>query len=401
MGLKARKRRPIARLEARLSGRVPAMTVEAQVRGGRSAYEDLLAAEDVRRDLVLSGKDLWSLGPGASSQLLATWCAFALQTLGEELVKSEYEAEPRLAGYLPVMTANQAGAFLDAGRAWSARARRAAADPGYDVAEEVRLPAELPTWARRGPCPATHIQAMVTAAKVLRDRAQVALEDFSKTPVPEGRSGTAERFQGLYAEADAAVGQGEQMWRPGRYQPLHRAVEETLSKALAQLFCLGQLLARPMLLEGATGPGSAQAVDRLPGQAGFDPWCLSDPGARQALHTDPTARAALEHLWAADPDPAATLALADEVRQRVADGSVAPDPGGNYYYCSPWPTVYIVARPVVIGGRSLSPGQQFTLEVCSGERDGQARFRRGLLVEDFRPTSQLGYCGQQMNSGGC
>lgn len=388
---------PAVRMVAWLSGRVRATTVEADLHAGMAAYDDLSAAEDLRRDLAWSGADLWSLEAGPSSQLLATWCAFALQTLGEQLVASEYAARPRLFGYLPAMTAQQATVFFDAGRSWSARARRAAADPGYDIAAELDLPAGLPTWRRMEPCPATHVEAMLAAGRALRDRGQVALADFSATTVPAGKEGVAECLGGLFAQADAGVDQAEHMWRPSSDQALHRVVESTLRGALDQLFRLGQLLARPSLLEAAGPNRPGRAASRLPGESGFDPWCLSDPAAVRSLRGDSAARLALEHLWRSDPDPAATLALFEEVVQKAADGAIAPsDAEGSYYYCTPWPTIYVVRRPVAIAGRDLLPGERFTLEVCVGGADagGGNGFRRELLVRSFRPTSELGFCDQ-------
>lgn len=396
--------RVTARLAARLSGRMPATTVEALLRAGEAAYEDLFTAEELRHGLVVANQDLWSLGAGVSSQFVATWCAFALQTLGEELVKSEYAAEPRLAGYLPAMTAEQAGAFLDAAGTWSARARRAAADQGYDLAAEVRLPAPLPSWRRTGPCTNTHIGAMLAAARALRDRAQAALADFCALPAPAEHAGAADRLRGVYAEAEAAIGQAGQMWAPSRDQHLHQAVEGTLDAALGQLFWLGQVLARPRLLDpGGSAAGSAARARPLPGEPGFDPWCLTDPAACRSLADDPAARSALEHLWRNDPNPAATLALAAEVEEEVARGTVRADGDGSYYYCTPWPPIYTVRRPVSIANHNFAAGQQFTLDICvGGHHDGTPGFRRGLLAQSFQPASRLGYCDQMERApGGC
>ncbi|MBF6557991.1 MAG: hypothetical protein IVW52_17935 [Acidimicrobiales bacterium] len=391
------KSRPVARLAARLAGRVPAATVEAYLRAGSAVYDDFFAAEALRRDLVASGTDLWSLGAGPSSQLLATWCAFGLQTLGERLVASENAASPRMAGYLPAMTAEQASVFLDAGRTWSARARRAVADAGYDLADEVRLPATLPVWKRMEPCPPTHVEAMLAAAQALSDRGQAALADFCGSSIPAEHTGTADQLRGLYAQADAAIGQAEQMWRPSRYQPLHRAVEDALRDALDQLFRLGQVLARPSLLGADGAKGAGRGRHRMPGEPGFDPWCLSDSAAARSLGGDLAAKRALEHLWGSDPDPAATLALLETVEQEADDGSITgSDESGSYYYCTPWPTIYTVRRPVTIAGHNLTPGEQFTLDICVGGHMGRAPgFHRDLLVQNFHPTSRLRYCDQE------
>ena len=207
----------------------------------------------------------------------------------------------------------------------------------------------------------------------------------------------AARLRGLYAQADAAISQAEQMWRPSGDQPLHHSVKSALRDALDQLFRLGQLLARPALLDAPAasgGPGRARA---LPGQAGFDPWCLTDPDAARSLRHDPHARPALEHLWSNDPDPAATLALQDEVEQAAADGAITRnDRSGGYYDCTPWPTIYTTRRPVTLAGHTLTPSQQFTLDVCVGEHNARGSgFHRDLLIATFSPSRHTRYCDQQ------
>jgi hypothetical protein len=87
---------------------VDAATVEAYRRAGAAAYSDQSDAEQVRTDLVLAGRSLWTARPDQASQLLCAWNAFALQTLGDALVEADYRADPHTAGYLPSVTAQQA-----------------------------------------------------------------------------------------------------------------------------------------------------------------------------------------------------------------------------------------------------------------------------------------------------
>ncbi len=75
-----------------------------------------------------------------------------LRTLGDELVEPDYRADPRTIGNLPQVTAERAAAFLREVESWSARSRRAAADPAYDVFTEIALPAQLPGWVDAEPC---------------------------------------------------------------------------------------------------------------------------------------------------------------------------------------------------------------------------------------------------------
>ena len=86
-------------------------------------------------------------------------------------VEADYRADPRTAGFLPPVTAEQAAAFLGEVEHWSARARRAASDASYDVAAEIAVSAPLPAWVKEEPCPRTHLTAMLEAARAMRGRA--------------------------------------------------------------------------------------------------------------------------------------------------------------------------------------------------------------------------------------
>ena len=54
-------------------------------------------------------------------------------------------------------------------------------------------------------------------------------------------------------------------------------------------------------------PVSARPL-ALPGQPGFDLWCLTDPYTRAYWQQDPAACMAIAMLWRVDPAPARTLA---------------------------------------------------------------------------------------------
>jgi len=91
----------MTRLAAAMHGEVSAATVEAYRRAGAAAYQDIMDAEQLRASLTASGTGLWGASPAQASQLLCAWNAFALQTLGDELVEADYRADPRTTGFLP------------------------------------------------------------------------------------------------------------------------------------------------------------------------------------------------------------------------------------------------------------------------------------------------------------
>ena len=388
----------MTRLAAAMRGEVAATTVDAYRRAGAAAYQDLADAEQLRADLAVSGGSMWTARPDQASQLLCAWNAFALQTLGDELVEADYQADPRTVGFLPPVTAEQAAAFLGEVEHWSARARRAASDQTYDVTAEIAVPAALPEWAKVEPCPRAHLTAMLAAARAMRGRAEAALDDLAKAEPPQGKAGAASRLKGMAAEADSVTSFGESLWSPDAAGEVHEKVENSLRRGIAAYYRLGQLLAMPALLDRPEIAATPVTWPRLPlpGQAGFDPWCLTDPASRTRWQRDPAARRAIDTLWLYDPDPAATLAIQSQIDAAVAGGSVVPGAtigqAASHYYCCPWSSIYQVRRLVTIAGQRLRPMQQFTFDVSAEEMAEGGQFTRRLLPGPFHTTSEVDYC---------
>lgn len=392
--------RLVTRLAAALRGEISATTIEALRRAGRGVYGDLMLADSLREQQAMQGIDVWSMAPGARSQFLCTWNAYALQTLGEAFIDADYAADLQTVGYLPPVTAEQAARFLGEVEYWSAAARRAAADPGFDVTTARILPAPLPPWADVEPCPVPHLQAMLASAQAMHERAEHALADFTRAGVPADRTQDAATLAGLAADADSALDYAAGLYSPGASEQVHQRTENSLRRAIEGYYRLVQLLAMPELLRRPeveavtvvpTGPG------RLPGQPGFDPWVLTDPASRANWQQDRAAVRAIENLWYHDPDPAATLAIQAQIDAAVRAGhvevGVTPDGEtiGNYF-CCPWSAVYLVRRPVIIDRRRLRPGQQFTFDVSAEEIFEGGSFKRQLLVGPFSPTREIDYC---------
>jgi hypothetical protein len=381
------------RLAAAMQGEVAATTVDAYRRAGAAAYQDLLDAEQLRADLTASGGTVWTTQPSQASQLLCAWNAFALQTLGDELVEAATRADPGTAGYLPPVTAEQAAAFLGEVGHWSARARRAASDETYDVRGEISLPARLPAWVKAEPCPPVHLKAMLAAARAMRGRAEAALDDLVKTPPPDGHADVVSRLRGLAAETDSVVSFGESMWNPDSGREANEQVEDALRRGISAYYRLGQWLAMPTLVgrpEQAPAPVTGLRPP-LPGQHGFDPWCLTDPASLSHWQHDHAARQAVSLLWQCDPDPAATLGIQAEIDAAAAEGSVVliatiSQMPSHYSRC-PWSAIYLVRHPVTIAGQALRPMQQFTFDVSADRFERGGPFVRRLLLGPFHPAA--------------
>ncbi|NJL42530.1 MAG: hypothetical protein HC935_02285 [Pseudanabaena sp. SU_2_4] len=61
----------------------------------------------------------------------------------------------------------------------------------------------------------------------------------------------------------------------------------------------------------------------LPGQPGFDPWCLTDSVAYAKLYDNPKAIEAIAALWKCDPEPEKTLAIQTEIIAALWWGDIA------------------------------------------------------------------------------
>lgn len=387
----------MTKMRASLGGERDAALIEALRTAGRVAYDELMAAEKLRAELTAAGSSLWDAPVAVSSQLLAAWNAFVLQTLGETFLDADYTANPGTVGFVPPVTYDQASRWLAAVEGWVSRARQARVNPDYDISLELALPASLPPWAEVDPCPPEHLSALLATIPPVREHVEVALFALERVGIPDERRKAVNRLKQLAAEAAAATDYALGLRTTRHNATLHELIESNLKRALELWFHAGQLAAMPRLLDNyrALRPAARPDIATLPGGARFDPWCLTDPATLRRWQHDRRAIQAIKELWEWDPDPTATLALKAEVDAAVAAGDVdflkAPAGGTCYYEC-PWSPLYEVRRPVTIAGRPLRVLQQFTLEIAADDMPRGLPFRRGLILGPFRMTSEVEYC---------
>jgi hypothetical protein len=387
----------MTKMRATLGGERDATLLEALRAAGRVAFDELISAEKVRDEISAAGSSVWDAPVAVSSQLLAAWNAFVLQTLGETFLNADYTANPGTVGFVPPVTYDQTSRWFAAVEGWVSRARQARVNPDYDISHELALPASLPPWAEVEPCPPEHLSALLAAIPPVREHVDVALFALEKAGVPEKRRKAVNRLKQMAAEAAAATDYAVGLRTQRHNASLHELIENNLKQALELWFHVGQLAAMPRLLDNyrAQRPAARPDVSMLPGGARFDPWCLTDPLTRGRWQRDRRAVQAIKELWEWDPDPAATLALKAQIDAAVAGGDVVrmtgPGNGTCYYEC-PWSALYEVRRPVYIAGRSLGVLQQFTLEAAADDMPRGRPFRRGIILGPFHRTSEVEYC---------
>lgn len=388
------------RVVSRLHGEIPADTLEAYRRASLPVHDLLHQAEQARATAQLEGKSAWAVAANVQAEMLCAWNAFVLQSLGNEFLDADYHDNPKTKGYVPPITAGQVMAFYSEVEAWLNRAQQATSNPDYRL--DVRVPANLPPWSEVEPCPNSHLHGMLNAMRAIRDHAAGAMNFLRSAQVSDpDQQAQMNRIQQLDAAANTKARYAEDLHGGAPSREMHERVEPHIKESIEHFYKLGQWIAMPSLAvdrrgSGTRGPAAATGVLALPGEPGFDPWCMTDPRSVAEWQRDPEARRAIQQLWEADPDPRLTLGIQNEILQAERGEEIRPALGAGgvplgHFFCCPWQTIYEVLEPVTIGGRRLSPRQQFVFDVSAeGTRLG-VPFKREISVGRFASTDRAEY----------
>jgi hypothetical protein len=387
------------RLLCLVKGEVSANALEAYRRASLAVFELLDQAEHERLTAAADGMNAWTMPPAKQAELVCSWNAFVLQTLGNAFLDADYRDDPATAGFVPPITADQVLAFYTPVEQWLTRAQQAHADSNYRL--DVGVPADLPAWSEVEPCPNSHLHGMLHAMQAIRDHAQAAMNDLENAKdLTKEQEAERSTIRGLFAAASSKARYADDMHRQNPSREVHELIEEHLKVAIDQFYRLGQLAAMPQLVsqKAVVPPKSAEPVKRptMPGEPGFDVWCLTDSMAQRNYAKDREAKKALETMWRLDPDPARTLAIKAEIAAAYTRGDItmAKTTKGErvgYFFCAPWGSIYSVVRPVTLGGVKLTTLQQFVFDVTAEGFYRGVPFRRQIKVGNFQPTDEFEY----------
>lgn len=390
------------RFSALIQGEVAADTLEAYRRAGQVVYDLIDTVEERRLDLKIRGVDPWETEPATQAELLSAWNAFSLQTLGDQFLDADYQANPSTSGFVPLVTGQQVFAFYRQVEGWLSRARQAQTNDGYRL--DVAVPTSLPPWSEVEPCPRAHLDGMIGACHGIQRYAEAAFGIF-KQAAPAHQQQAVQKVGQILVDATTKTTYAEQLLLGHVSQDLHEQVEQYAKGAIERYYLLGQYLAMPSLIEhpqkqpALHSPTPSTGYQKLPGpgEPGFDPWCLTDPVSRPTWKKDRAARRAIESLWRFDPEPQRTLAIQADIDRALARGDTAyaTDRSGNRlgpYFCCPWSSIYTVRRHVTIGGMPLRPMQEFTFDVSAEDVMRGGAFRREVLPGSFQETDDVDYC---------
>jgi len=127
----------------------------------------------------------------------------------------------------------------------------------------------------------------------------------------------------------------------------------------------------------ASGDSGAHPTAGIPGRpSDADMWRLTAAFQRPQRRANPADVEKLRQLWCADPDPASTIAVHEELLAAVRAGTVRQQGDEGLRDC-PWSQVYVAVNRVTIGGVQLKRNEKFALEV--GLTGGTFKRRIGRL----------------------
>lgn len=387
------------RMVSRLHGEIPADTLEAYRRASLAVHDLLHQGDGVRAQGKLDGKTAWTLPANIQAELLCTWNAFVLQVLGNDFLDADYHDNPSTRGFVPPITSDQVLRFYTQVEGWLNRGQQAHSNPDYKL--DVQVPAQLPPWSEVEPCPNSHLHGMLHAMRTIRDHAATAMQFLGDAPPTEkDQLANYNSIQQLHAAAITKARYSEDLHGTDPSPDMHDRVEPHIKESIESFYKLGQWIAMPRLAVPEPSVTTAPPIQKkglpLPGDIGFDPWCLTDPQTRERWERDPEARTAIKTLWQLNPDPAKTVRIQAEINEALRRGDIqrALDRNGRpfgHFFCCPWAPIYEVARPVTLGGEHLRTMQQFVFDVTAEGVNLGHKFTCELMVGNFQPTDQTEY----------
>jgi len=354
----------------------------------------------MRAQAKLEEKTAWTLPANFQAEMLCAWNAFVLQSLGNEFLDADYRDNPETKGYVPPITSDQVMRFYSQVEGWLNRAQQAHANPDYKL--DVQVPADLPPWSEVEPCPNSHLHGMLHAMRTIRDHAETAMMFLGESP-PEDKQMQAQynSINQLHASAITKARYSEDLHGTDPSPEMHERVEPHIKECIEHFYRLGQLVAMPQLavkqpMVTKAPPKPTKPKGAMPGDPGFDPWCMTAEWAREAFQRDPQAREAIRTLWDMDPNPARTLDIHEDIREALSRGDIrhARRPDGTqlgHFFCCPWQPIYEVLRPVTLDGTHLRAMQTFVFDVTAEGLNLGNPFTREIMVGSFSPTNRTEY----------
>lgn len=360
-----------------LHNEVDASPLEAYQRVGSIVFERLIAGQLLYQELIAQGLDRWTIPVHYQLQQLCLWNAFVLQTLGDQLLQTDYRFKPLTIGYVPALVGKQTQYFYQPVETWLNKAQQAQINPLYDTNSiNTELPSLLPTWLslneifpkeKDSKSRLYYLEGLLAAAKTI----VLALDQrMSDVQFDEKHIADTHKFQQLHHQINHSLEYTIQLWGEQLTISLMPTVEQNLRRIVLQSYLLGQSLAMPSLVDKISSR-AIQANQPLHNAAThqhntLDIWCLTAASAKQQKISRLSEQQLLKNMWQQDQNQRYTLAIYQFLQQALAKGDIAyaQHQNSDFFNQCPWSPIFISQHPIVIAGDPLRANQLFTY-VCN------------------------------------
>lgn len=337
-----------------------------------SQIEELWQQTDEKlAELTAQGVPPWEAYAQLRYPLAFVRAARTLQVFVKELLAADAAFDPRTAGYLPRITYDQANALCQQLQPALQDTLDALGDPAF--VPESSLPLVLGPRVEYGgqPCPVTHLQGIIGAAREVREWAAGLIAQYEQAvnqaaiPVPEEIAVHIAALHARLAQADFQLrfgidfaGQVSQGEAPPE---MHMQAENSLWDALQGYFLLNQAVAMPESLRSGRSGGRSRSAPGSYHDRRITPddlWQVATPSARNELRGTEFGRREMEGMWQHLEGilSARVQQYLDEVEAAVARGDIyAIAAMAN----CPYEPIYSTRRAVEITGISLPADHEF------------------------------------------
>lgn len=296
-----------------MRGEISEASVQGYLRAACQIEEIWQQIDDKLATLISQGIAPWEAYAHLCYPLAFIRAARTCQVFVQELLAADAAFDPRTAGYLPLITYDQANALGSQIQPALQYTIAALNDPNY--VPDMPMPLVLrPRIENEGrPCPVTHLQGILSATREVRVWAAGLLAQYENAihqmtmPAPANITSHLTALHGLLVQADSQwrfgtdfAGQVTQ----GQATPdMHMQAENYLWDALQNYFLLNQAVAMPELLRAAqphrpvSGPDTAPSVYRDQRISPEDLWRYAAPSARAELYGTPSGIQAMGDMW--------------------------------------------------------------------------------------------------------
>jgi len=380
-----------------IRGEVSDANIQAYIRAASQIQEIWQQIDEQIAARQMQGTPTWEAYALSGYPLAFIRSARAYQVFVQELLAADAAFDPQTVGYLPRITYDQANALCYQMQGTLHDAVASLHDPAY--IPEVPLPLVLgPRIENNGqPCPTTHFQGMIAAAREIREWAAGLIAEYNNavtkidTPIPAAITAHLSALGGRLAQADSQLrfgtdmaGQASQGNTP---QQLHEETENVLWSALQQYFLLNQAIAMPQILQthptpvaplSPAMPPSYEANTRTYHDHPIRPddlWRLASPAARRELRGTTFGTDEMQEMCEKMGGilSASTQQYLDEVDAVVAHDDAYPVLA--MANC-PFEPIYRSRRTLQIAGSTIPAHYEFHWDFHRGHIEASQRFHR-------------------------